>query len=99
MIRWPARKTWFAAGNANLYSSGVFGVIAFARLEALAIPAAQDVHRHRELIAAHLRRAADLVGIDVDHFHDPVGVGAVVDAMMLAIGWPAMWTGSVSTAE
>src|SRR4029453_6014981 len=29
MRRWPGRKTWLAVGSANLYRSGVLGVIAF----------------------------------------------------------------------
>ena len=46
------------------------------RLEAFPIPAAEDVGRHHQLIAAHLRLRRDLVRIDVDHLHDPVGIGA-----------------------
>ncbi len=45
-------------------------------LEALAVAAAEDVHRDRELVAAHLRLPGHLGRLDVDQLHHPVGVGA-----------------------
>jgi len=47
------------------------------RLKNLAIAAAEDVGGNHELIAAHGGLRGDLVGVDVDQLHDPVGVGAV----------------------
>ena len=45
-------------------------------LETLAVAAAEDRHRHGQLIAPHLRRRRHLVGIDVDQLHHPVAVTA-----------------------
>ena len=59
-MRWPGRNTWFAVGSANRYSSGVFGRDRLRRLEALAIPAAEDVGRDHELVSAHRRLAGRL---------------------------------------
>jgi hypothetical protein len=42
----------------------------------LAVAAAEDVHRDRQLVAAHLRLGRDFVRIHVDQLDHPVAVGA-----------------------
>lgn len=44
--------------------------------EAFAVTAAEDVGGDHELVAAHFGLAGNLVGIEVDEFDDPVGIGA-----------------------
>ena len=43
-------------------------------LQTLAVAAPEDVHRDRELVAAHVGLPGHLRRINVDHLHDPVGV-------------------------
>src|SRR6185503_12444101 len=43
-------------------------------LESLQIPPTKDVAGNHELVATHRRVCFKLIGIDVDHLHDPVAV-------------------------
>src|SRR2546430_1254432 len=45
-------------------------------LEARAVAAPEHLVRHHELVAAELRIGGELLRVDVDEFHDPIGVAA-----------------------
>ena len=48
----------------------------FGSFQAVVITAAEDVCGNHQLVAAHFFLARDFVGVDVDQFDDPVGIGA-----------------------
>src|SRR6185437_116154 len=72
----PRQKDMVRGGQIELVEQRLVGRNRFGRFEALAIPAAEDVHGDRQLVAAHGRVVAHLVRVDIDHLHHPVGVGA-----------------------
>src|SRR5579862_584476 len=55
---------------------GLVGLDGLGIGEAFAVAAAEDIHANGKLIAAEFGMVGNLVGINIDEFDDPVGVGA-----------------------
>jgi len=63
-------------GKIEAIEQRLVGSDGMGSFEAFAIAAAEDVAGDHELIAAEFGLAGNFVGVDVDEFDDPVGVGA-----------------------
>ncbi len=55
-------------------------------LEALAVPAAENIHGNRQLISAHLRLAGNFVRVNVDQLHHPIGIRAAGGGVQIGDG-------------
>jgi len=70
------QKNVVCGWQGELVEEGLAGGDWLGVFEALAVAAAEDVGGDHELVAPHLWLAGYFVGVDVDDFDDPVGVGS-----------------------
>jgi hypothetical protein len=62
----PVQEDVVRRGKGEAIAQRFVGGYGLGRLEALAVPAAEYVGRHHQLITAHFRLTGHLVGIDID---------------------------------
>jgi hypothetical protein len=62
--------------QSELIKQRLIGRDRFGVGQALAIAAAKDIGGNHQLIPAQFRIGCDFIGINIDHLHDPVRVGA-----------------------